>query len=141
MRGLIAFGLAALAAWLLIFASPGFAIVEPQVESQEEGNRPLAHMVFFSLKDRSDAACERFVQSCHRFLAGHKGVTYFSVGVIAKDIEESVNVRDFDVALHLVFQDKAAADVYQESDRHQQFIEANRDQFEKVRVFDSYLIQ
>ncbi|REJ90754.1 MAG: Dabb family protein, partial [Planctomycetota bacterium] len=45
--------------------------------------------------------------------------------------------RDFHVALHVVFEDRAAHDRYQPSDSHQQFIEQNRDTWSQVRVFDS----
>ena len=43
----------------------------------------------------------------------------------------------FDVALHIVFKDMASHDKYQEAKRHQQFIDENKDNWKKVRVFDS----
>jgi hypothetical protein len=100
---------------------------------------PLAHMVFFSLKDRSSAAREKLVASCKKYLSGHAGVDSFSVGVIAGDVEEPVSVRDFDVALHVIFKDRAARDAYLKSARHDQFVAENKESFAKVRVFDSYL--
>ena len=45
--------------------------------------------------------------------------------------------RDWDVGLHVVFQDKASHDKYQVSERHKQFVEENRTAWKKVRVFDS----
>src|SRR5256885_5436819 len=48
-----------------------------------------------------------------------------------------VNDREFDVALHLVFKDKAAHDKYQDHPRHAKFIEENKGNWKKVRVFDS----
>jgi hypothetical protein len=99
-----------------------------------------AHMVFFTLKDHSKEARAKFVASCHEYLSGHEGTVSFSVGVIAEDVEEpGVSVRDFDVALHLVFESKDAGKRYQESPRHQKFVAENRDSFAQVRVFDSYL--
>jgi hypothetical protein len=50
-----------------------------------------------------------------------------------------VSVKDFDVALHVVFANKAAKAKYLESTRHHQFVEENKAVFGKVRVFDSYL--
>ena len=41
-------------------------------------------------------------------------------------MKRDVNDRDFDVALHLVFKNKAAHDQYAESERHQKFIEETR---------------
>ncbi len=101
---------------------------------------PLAHMVFFTLKDQSKSAVDAFVKSCHDNLGDIEGVTYFSVGVRAEDSDEgAVSVKDFDVALHAVFKNKAAKEAYLVDPRHLKFVEENRSQFAKVRVFDSYL--
>lgn len=109
--------------------------------SSEKAEPKLAHMVFFGLKDRSKEAREKFVASCEKYLSGHDGVDYFSVGVIAEDVvEPGVSMRDFDVALHLVFQSKAMRDKYLKAERHVKFVDENRPQFDKVRVFDSYLM-
>src|SRR3954454_23322387 len=115
-------------------------LVVPAVSRSAEKAAPqLAHMVFFTLKDHSKESRERFVASCQKLLTGHKGTASFSVGVIAEDVEEPVSVRDFDVALHVVFEDKASRDAYLEHPRHKQFVEENKASFAKVRVFDSYL--
>ena len=37
----------------------------------------------------------------------------------------------------ITFKDKAAHDKYQDADKHKQFIEENKDNWKKVRVFDS----
>ena len=100
----------------------------------------LAHMVFFTLKDRSARAREALVASCRKHLPGQAGAVHFSVGTIAEDVvEPSVSVRDFDVALHLVFTDKDAEAKYLKDPRHQAFVAENKDSWSKVRVFDSYL--
>ena len=46
----------------------------------------------------------------------------------------------FDVALHLVFVNLAAHDKYQSHPRHLEFVEKNKQLWESVRVFDSYLV-
>ena len=122
--------LPALAATLILGAGP---------DPAEEDGPALAHMVFFTLKDRSKEAREDFAASCRKYLAGHEGAVYFSVGVIAEDVEEPVSVKDFDVALHVVFEDKGAKQTYLDHPRHTQFVEENRARFAQVRVFDSYL--
>ncbi len=43
------------------------------------------------------------------------------------------------MALHIVFKNKAAHDKYQDADSHQKFIAENRENWKKVRVFDSYV--
>jgi hypothetical protein len=100
----------------------------------------LAHMVFFTLKDRSPEAREKFIASCHKYLTGHQGVSFFAVGTIADDVNEgAVSVRDFDVSLHAVFASKEDEATYLKHPRHLQFVEENKANFEKVRVFDSYV--
>jgi Stress responsive A/B Barrel Domain len=101
----------------------------------------LAHMVFFALKDHSNESRQRFIASCDKYLSEHEGTVYYSVGTIAedKDVQEPVSVKDFDVALHVVFENKAAKAKYLASERHKQFVDENRDSFAGVRVFDSFL--
>jgi hypothetical protein len=48
-----------------------------------------------------------------------------------------VNDRDFDVALLIVFDSRAAHDAYQTAERHQRFIADNATTWAKVRVFDA----
>lgn len=120
---------AALLTTLLAF-SPIFAqAADPQ----------LAHMVFFTLAERNAANQQKLVDACEKYLGDHEGTVYFSVGTMAEDFKRDVNDRDFDVALHLVFKDKAAHDKYQTHERHLKFIEENKALWGKVRVFDSYV--
>jgi stress responsive alpha/beta barrel protein len=99
----------------------------------------LAHMVYFKLKDTSGASRAKLAAACKLFLSGHEGTVFFGTGTLAGDLTRPINDRDFDVSLHLVFTSKAAHDKYQEHPRHLRFIEENKDNWEKVRVFDSYL--
>ena len=50
-----------------------------------------------------------------------------------------MSVKDFDVALHVVFANKAFKAKYLASERHKKFVDENRDSFAGVRVFDSFL--
>lgn len=109
-------------------------------KSVEKAEPKLAHMVFFGLKDRSKESREKFVASCEKYLSGHEGVVHFSLGVIAEDVvEPGVSVRDFDVSLHLIFENKAAEAKYLKAPRHVKFVEENKDNFAGVRVFDTYI--
>jgi hypothetical protein len=105
----------------------------------EAADRPLAHMVYFTLKDKSPDAKEAFVAACLKYLSKHEGTVYFSVGVRAEEFDREVNDVDFDVALHLVFKNKAAHDTYLTHPRHLKFLEENKELWSKARVFDSYL--
>jgi CHASE1-domain containing sensor protein len=99
----------------------------------------VSHDVFFSLKDPSEPAKAKLVAACQKYLTAHDGTVFFSVGTLAPDLKRDVNDRDFDVALHITFTDKAAHDKYQEAPRHKQFIAENESNWKKVRVFDSYV--
>ncbi len=116
----------------------GLALMAMAVNVQA-ADPQLAHIVYFKLKDSSPASREKLVAACQKYLSGHEGTVYFSVGVLAEEFQRDVNDRDFDVALNLVFENKAAHDKYQEHPRHTKFIEENRDTWAKVRVFDSYI--
>jgi hypothetical protein len=98
---------------------------------------PLAHNVFFALKDNSPQAKAKLVDACKKYLTKHPGEVFFAAGTIAEELNRPVNDRDFDVALHIVFKDRASHDKYQEAERHKQFIAECKDNWKKVRVFDS----
>lgn len=97
----------------------------------------LAHNVFFALHDSSPAAQQKLVAACKKYLTDHPGTVFFACGSRAEELNREVNDRDFDVALHIVFQDQAAHDVYQDAPRHHEFVAENKASWKKVRVFDS----
>jgi hypothetical protein len=105
--------------------------------SAQPSNSPLvAHMVYFTLKDPSAAAEQKLVADCRRYLAGIPGIVFFAVGTLIPDLARPVNVRDFHVGLHVVFESRQAHDAYQVDQRHQAFIAENKDTWQQVRVFD-----
>ncbi|HWG43570.1 MAG TPA: Dabb family protein [Gemmataceae bacterium] len=108
-----------------------------RTEAAEETKGMVSHDVYFALKDNSAAAKKKLVDACKKYLSKHPGEVFFAAGTIAEDLNREVNDRAFDVALHIVFKDKAAHDAYQNAERHKQFIEENKDNWKKVRVFDS----
>ena len=97
----------------------------------------LSHDVYFSLKDNSPQAKKKLVAACKKYLSGHQGEVFFAAGTLAESLKREVNDVQFDVALHIVFKDMASHDKYQEAKRHLQFIDENKDNWKKVRVFDS----
>ena len=106
-------------------------------ESVEETELVLVHIVFFTLKDTSETACQTLVKSGKQYLSGHPGEVFFAIGTLNPELNRPVNDRDFQVALHVVFATKADHDAYQLDPRHLKFIEENKPNWEKVRVFDS----
>ena len=117
---------------------PHAVFSEPQGDASETG-KMLSHNVFFKLNESDAESREALINACHEFLSGHSGVVFYAAGGLAGEFDRGVNVRDFDVALHLVFADRAAHDVYQEHPRHKQFVEENREKWSDVRVFDSWV--
>ena len=101
--------------------------------------RILHHDVYFKLKDNSAQAKAKFIAACKQYLTDHPGMVWFAVGEKAEGFQREVNDRDFDVALHLVFKNKAAHDQYSKAERHMKFIEENEANWKTVRVFDSYV--
>jgi hypothetical protein len=97
----------------------------------------LVHNVYFSLKDKSASAREKLLTACRKYLTPHPGIVFFACGVLAEELQREVNDRDFDVGLHIVFESQAAHDRYQAADLHTKFVEENRSNWAKVRVFDS----
>jgi hypothetical protein len=99
----------------------------------------LAHLVFFTLKERTDAARERLVAACQKYLSDHPGTIHFSAGTRAPDYQRPVNDQTFDVALVLVFKTQADHDRYQEAPRHKEFISEQSPGWAAVRVFDAHV--
>jgi hypothetical protein len=120
--------------FLLALAALIFAAIPARAQNAPQ---LLSHDVYFSLNDASPAARDALVAACQKYLTGHPGVVSFSAGVLASELNRPVNDRDFDVALHIVFDGKASHDKYQDAARHKQFIEENQKNWKKVRVFDS----
>jgi quinol monooxygenase YgiN len=120
------------------FAAFVVALVAGQPAPADAKAAPqIGHMVFFKLKDATPENKRKMVAACDKYLRNHEGVVYFSAGVRAEAFDREVNDTDWDVALHMVFTDKAAHDKYQDHPDHLKFIEENKDLWGKVRVFDS----
>ena len=107
----------------------------------KEPEPKLAHMVFFGLKDHSKETRDKLIAACEKYLTGHDGCISFSLGTRAEDVDEAVSVKDFDMALHVVFSSKEGKLKYLKSPRHDQFVKENGSLLEKVWVFDSYLVK
>ena len=97
----------------------------------------LSHMVYFTLTDSSDEACQKLIDDCHKFLKPHDGIEFFAAGTLVPDLDRPVNDREFHVALNVVFGSRELHDAYQVSEQHQAFIDANKSNWAQVRVFDA----
>ncbi len=99
----------------------------------------LAHNVYFTLNDNSEVARAKLVAECYKYLSKHPGVTFFAAGEIVAEHAREVNVRGWDVGLHIVFESKHYHDLYQKAPDHLKFIDENAESWNVVHVFDTYL--
>jgi hypothetical protein len=131
--------LSAFVAVVAAISSLAFDLRSSRAADERTKGSMFAHMVFFDLKDSNAANRQKLVEACNKYLSDHPGTSYYSAGARADEMDRDVNDTEFDVALHLVFADKASYDKYAVAPRHLEFIEQNKDSWKKVRVFDSYV--
>jgi hypothetical protein len=97
----------------------------------------LMHNVFFKLQDDSPPAITALVDACHKYLTVQAGIVSFAAGARDTGLDRAVNDQDWDVGLHVLFQDRAAHDAYQCDATHDRFIAEMKPNWANVRVFDS----
>lgn len=97
----------------------------------------ISQVVTFRLRDDSAERVEALVEDARRSLSGHPGTRFFAVGTRSAHLNGPANVRDFDVSLHVVFEDSDAHERYQGSEAHLAFIARNRSNWAEVRILNS----
>jgi hypothetical protein len=97
----------------------------------------LAHNVYFTLNDGSEAARQGLIAACKKYLTGHPDIRFFACGTVQEELNRPVNDRAFDVSLHIIFDSLEAHNAYQDAPRHHQFVGENKANWKQVRVFDS----
>ncbi len=105
----------------------------------KQGTTRLVHDVYFTLNDNSEAARTKLVKDCYKYLSQHSGVVFFAAGERVEAHKRDVNIRDWDVSLHIVFKSKDYHDQYQKAPDHYKFIDENKENWKSVRVFDSFI--
>ena len=101
--------------------------------------KPFAHMFFFQLCDTSTELVDRFVELCRRYLGGHPGQRHFSIGIRALEINRDVSGKNFEVSVHMIFEDIDAFNAYSASPTHEDFITESAGMSPERIVYDSYL--
>lgn len=97
----------------------------------------LAHNVYFTLSDSTPEARQKLVDACKKYLSQHRGIVFFACGTLSDEIKGNFNDRDYDVALVMVFADRAALANYARSADHQTFIAEVSGSLKGVRIFDA----
>lgn len=95
----------------------------------------IAHNVYFTLHDNSPVAVKAMIEDCHRYLADLPGIIFYAAGTPLED-DDSPD-RGYDVALHVVFTDRAALDAYMTAPRHVELIEKYESNWKDIQAFDS----
>jgi hypothetical protein len=106
----------------------------------EPSSAKFSHFVLFDLAAEDRAAHEAFTKTLDTYLKGHPGEVSYATGLRAADMSREVNLQDYDVTLHIVFETKAAHDVYQTAERHLRFIDLHKTEWTSVRVVDTYVV-
>ncbi|MES2697914.1 MAG: Dabb family protein [Verrucomicrobiota bacterium] len=96
-------------------------------------------MVYFKLADRLPRTRTRFIDYCRKYLSRYPGQIHFSVGPRDVELQREVNARDFDVAMNMIFADKAAYEAYANADRHKEFIFQTAGMSTARKVYDSFI--
>ena len=101
----------------------------------------MVHDVFFALNDNSAESIQKLIDDCYKYLSSQDGIVFFAAGPRVEESTRQVNVQDWDVALHVVFDSKDLHDKYQDADDHHKFIDENKQNWKSVRVFDSFIAE
>lgn len=94
------------------------------------------HVVYFWMKPgTSDAARAQTVEGCKKYLAKIPAVRHLWTGRPAMTPREVVD-NSYDVGLCVVLDDSAGHDVYQEHPLHKDFIAENKENWQRVQIYD-----
>jgi hypothetical protein len=99
--------------------------------------KAVAHDLYFSLKDGSPEGRAKLIAEARRCLAPHPGIVYFSTGVLTDDMKGLFVDRNFDVVIHMVFENRQALKTYARTDLHNEFVAKQSASFKSVRIFDA----
>ena len=94
------------------------------------------HSVYFwTNEDTKQSDIDQLIQDCKTYLGTVKTVKRLQVGPPAGTPREVVD-NSYAVNLIVYFKNKEDHDYYQKAQKHLDFIERNKDHWEKVQVYD-----
>ncbi|HSI34194.1 MAG: Dabb family protein [Phycisphaerae bacterium] len=94
------------------------------------------HTVYFWLKPGTpEAARDQLVRECREYLGKIESVRHLWAGVPAMTPREVVD-NTYGVGLTVVLDDSAGHDHYQVAPLHKDFIERNKQHWERVQIYD-----
>ena len=96
----------------------------------------FSHVVIFWTKSDVPNATEKLLAGAEQYLKPCPGVLHYHCGKMSESHRDVVD-QSYQVALNLVFEDKAAQDAYQEHPMHVEFVEkVFKSCCERVVVYD-----
>ena len=96
----------------------------------------FSHVVIFWTKSDRPEAVEELLAGAEKYLRPCPGVLHYHCGQMVGSHRDVVD-QSYQVALNLVFEDKAAQDAYQEHPLHVEFVEkVFKPNCERVLVYD-----
>lgn len=109
---------------------------EFQSEESYSSQSAFYHIVYFWVKpETSSERVQQLIDDCKSYLGSINTVRELHVGTPAGTPRDVVD-NSFAVNLIVRFDDKAGHDYYQEIDTHQQFIDRNKEIWQRVQVYD-----
>jgi hypothetical protein len=123
-----------LAVIAVLVAVSGVYAEEKSVKSKQ-GN--YAHIVIITLKkDAPKVAADTMIGDVYKLLAKIPSVRRVQAGKPAEMSSPKFVVKDYDVALMVQFDDFAGNEAYHKHPLHDQFVERNLKNIDKVLVYD-----
>lgn len=107
----------------------------PGADLAAPGN--LLHAVYFDLAEGVDE--EQFMRECRERLAPIPGVRSVEVAERGTEFTRPENAIEFDVALLVVLEDRAAHDGYQVHPSHQALVAEWRARIVRLAIFDAWV--
>ena len=108
----------------------------PGQESLPSDGSKIVHTVFFWLKEgTSEEQKQKLIEDCNTLLRSVSSVRYVAAGFPAGTGGGVVD-SSYGVGLVVHFDDEAGLEHYVDAPRHIEFIERNREIWERVQVYD-----
>jgi hypothetical protein len=82
----------------------------------------FSHLVIFWTDPKNPQAADELIAGANKYLKSIPGVLHFHIGKMVRSHRPVVD-QSYQVALNLIFSDKAAQDAYQLHPQHTDFIE------------------
>ena len=94
------------------------------------------HMVFFWLKDKSEASIKAFIKDTEEFISQIEEVDSYLIGTPA-DTTRPIIERSYTIGLIVEFKSKKEHDIYQDHPIHKKYAAAASERYDQIMIFDT----